>query len=167
MKILNPRTLKQTSNLKKITNNRFDPDLIDKYGNSLIENEFYVNKVILRPTRKTRDNIEILSSIKYREPPRRYTGELKCFFTSKRVYKRNEDPKFSTWNKITIATEIFPKQQHKPSHTSSLIKICSLLCYLNVINPFPKRKNNSRTLFQTLDRFICYLSVVFDEWARN
>lgn len=59
---------------------RFDPDLIDKYGNSLIDNEFYVNKYILRPTRKTRDHIEILSNIKYREPARRYSGEsLKSF----------------------------------------------------------------------------------------
>lgn len=56
---------------------RFDPDLIDKYGNKLIDNEFYVNKNILRPTRKTRDQIEILSKIKYPDPPRRYTGEWK------------------------------------------------------------------------------------------
>ena len=58
------------------TYSRFDPDLIDKYGNKLIDNEFYVNKHILRPTRKTRDQIEILSKIKYPDPPRRYTGEL-------------------------------------------------------------------------------------------
>lgn len=59
-----------------LSKNRFDPDLIDKYGNSLIENEFYVNKNILRPTRKTRDHIEILSNIKYREPSKRYSGKL-------------------------------------------------------------------------------------------
>jgi 3-phenylpropionate/cinnamic acid dioxygenase small subunit len=53
---------------------RFDPDLIDKYGNALIENEYHVSKNILRPTRKTRDQIEILSKIKYPDTPRRYTG---------------------------------------------------------------------------------------------
>lgn len=55
---------------------RFDYDLIDKYGNAQIDNEFYVNKNILRPTRRTRDNIEILSSL-YRDPPKRYSGEFR------------------------------------------------------------------------------------------
>lgn len=55
---------------------RFDPDLMDKYGNALIENEFHVNKNILRPTRKTRDQIEILSNFMFREPARRYTGKF-------------------------------------------------------------------------------------------
>lgn len=55
---------------------RFDRDAVpDKYGDQQIENEFYVNKNILRPTRKTRDQIEILSTLKYRELPKRYSGE--------------------------------------------------------------------------------------------
>ncbi|KAL7022804.1 hypothetical protein ACKWTF_012390 [Chironomus riparius] len=54
---------------------RFDRDSVpDKYGDQQIENEFYVNKNILRPTRKTRDQIEILSTLKYRELPKRYSG---------------------------------------------------------------------------------------------
>lgn len=55
---------------------RFDPELVDKYGNSLIDNEFHVSKNILRPTRRTREQIELLSNFKYREPARRYTGEF-------------------------------------------------------------------------------------------
>lgn len=55
---------------------RYDRDAVpDKYGDQQIENEFYVNKNILRPTRKTRDQIEILSTLKYRELPKRYSGE--------------------------------------------------------------------------------------------
>ncbi|KAL7022803.1 hypothetical protein ACKWTF_012390 [Chironomus riparius] len=54
---------------------RFDRDSVpDKYGDQQIENEFYVNKNILRPTRKTRDQIEILSTLKYRELPKRYSA---------------------------------------------------------------------------------------------
>lgn len=55
---------------------RIERDLIDKYGAAIIENEFYVNKNILRPTQRVREHIETLSNIKYRESPRRYVGEL-------------------------------------------------------------------------------------------
>lgn len=55
---------------------RFDSDYIpDKYGDKDIENEIYVNKNILRPTRSTRDRIELLSNLKYREQPKRYSGK--------------------------------------------------------------------------------------------
>lgn len=56
---------------------RYDSDFIpDKYGDKDIENEIYVNKNILRPTRKTRDRIELLSNLsKYRDAPKRYSGK--------------------------------------------------------------------------------------------
>jgi hypothetical protein len=49
---------------KQYTWNRFD----DKD----LENELYVSKNILHPARKTRDEIEILSSLKYRDLPKRF-----------------------------------------------------------------------------------------------
>jgi hypothetical protein len=70
---------------------RFDPDLIDKYGNALIENEYHVNKNILRPTRKTRDQIEILSKIKYPDTPRRYTEKVRNDVNYLSYYSKNRD----------------------------------------------------------------------------
>lgn len=64
--------------------------MIDKYGNAQIDNEFYVNKNILRPTRRTRDNIEILSNL-YREPAKRYSGEFR------------DENQFPSYNKSTKA----------------------------------------------------------------
>lgn len=53
---------------------RFDSaPMFEKFGMSSIDNEFHVSKNILRPTRKIRDEIDILS--KYREPARRYNGK--------------------------------------------------------------------------------------------
>jgi len=53
---------------------RYESDY-DKYATSAIENEFYVNKVILRPTRQIRDHIEVLSNI-YRDANRSYSVGL-------------------------------------------------------------------------------------------
>lgn len=75
--------LEKTLRLIYFVGYRFDPDLIDKYGNQQIDNEYHVNRNILRPTRKTRDQIEILSNLKYREPGRRYIGKFTTWLTFK------------------------------------------------------------------------------------
>jgi hypothetical protein len=53
---------------------RYESDY-DKYASSALENEFYVNKVILRPTRQIRDHIQVLSNI-YRDSNRSYSVGL-------------------------------------------------------------------------------------------
>jgi len=53
---------------------RYESDY-DKYATSAIENEYYVNKLILRPTRQIRDHIEVLSNI-YRDANRSYSVGL-------------------------------------------------------------------------------------------
>jgi hypothetical protein len=53
---------------------RYESDY-DNYARSAIENEFYVNKLILRPTRQIRDHIEVLSNI-YRDANRSYSVGL-------------------------------------------------------------------------------------------
>lgn len=75
---------------KNIHRDRFDSDLIDRYGNSLIDNEFHVSKNIIRPTRKTRDQIEILSHFKYPESAKRYTGEYHKR-ANQRTHKRTDN----------------------------------------------------------------------------
>lgn len=62
---------------------------MDKYGKSLIENEVHVNKNILRPTRSTRDRIEILSRIKYQEPTKRGKYLILIFLQRIHRYVKN------------------------------------------------------------------------------
>jgi hypothetical protein len=68
---------------------RFDRDFVpDKYGDKEIENEIYVNKNILRPTRKTRDRIELLANMKY-PAPKRYSATI---LDPSRPTRRFNDP---------------------------------------------------------------------------
>jgi hypothetical protein len=54
---------------------KFDaPEYSDRY----IDNEYHASKNILMPTRRTRDQIEILSKYKFREPAKRYSVGLKA-----------------------------------------------------------------------------------------
>jgi hypothetical protein len=72
---------------------RFDRDTIpDKYGDKDIENEVYVSKSILRPTRKTRDRIELLANLKYPLTKPRYSGESQLIL-HKIPNLKNQKPK--------------------------------------------------------------------------
>jgi hypothetical protein len=70
---------------------RFDRDTIpDRFGDKDIENEIYVNKNILRPTRRTRDQIELLACLKYRDAPKRYSGKSKNSFLNQSLAANNQ-----------------------------------------------------------------------------
>lgn len=121
---------------------RFDPDTVpDKLGDNAINNEYYCNKNILRPTRSTRDQIEILSKIKYGDQCKGYNGRF--------IWTH------LPWFKVEFCCL-------NPNCVESSIKLSSNFKHTNDTET---HKTNAIVEHFTKDLFRCAVYVAFYEWT--
>lgn len=134
LRVSNHRTITASNNSRefdgievriwKISNSqsRFDaPEYSDRY----IDNEYHASKNILMPTRRTRDQIEILSKYKFREPAKRYSGKLVIIDIrrlSNQIKQHKLTSKFIKWKLIETMKNIWNHFSftHKTHYTQKL-----------------------------------------------